>query len=69
MGARSKVSSATVNKLVRMFYLLLCKDPELSEDVKRLMDLVQNELERRKKIKLVMKITPGNEWKDIQAAA
>lgn len=58
-----------VEKLVRMSYLLLCHDPELKEDAKRLMDLIQSELERRKRMRLVMKITPENEWEDVPTAA
>jgi DNA-binding transcriptional regulator YiaG len=67
-NSKNKVSEQ-VNKLTRMSYLLLCKDPELKEDAERLMELIQSEIARRKKMRLVMKITPDNEWEDVPTAA
>lgn len=61
--------SEQVDKLTRMSYLLLCHDPALAEDAKRLMDLVQSAVEKRKPAKRIMKISAANEWEDFPTAA
>jgi DNA-binding transcriptional regulator YiaG len=62
-------ASDQVDALARIVYLVASGDPELQEDANRLMRLLKEEIDRRRQKKIVMKVSPSNEWSDIPQAA
>jgi DNA-binding transcriptional regulator YiaG len=60
--------SNQLDSLIRMSYLLLCNDPILAKHVEKLKELITAEIHRGQ-FKIVMKVSPENEWSDLPLAA
>jgi transcriptional regulator with XRE-family HTH domain len=60
--------SNQLDSLIRMSYLLLSNDPRLEQHKSQLMELINAEI-RRGQFKIVMKVSPENEWSEMPQAA
>ena len=60
-------ASDQMDSLVRMSYLLLCGDPKLEEQAKKLFELIHAQIQRGH-MKIVMKVSAENRWSDAKVA-
>ncbi|MES2390827.1 MAG: hypothetical protein V4555_04240 [Acidobacteriota bacterium] len=63
-----QAASNQLDSLIRMSYLLLCKDAALETQTEALKEFILAEV-RRGPSKRVMKVSAGNEWSEVAEAA
>ena len=61
--------SIQVSQLMKVAYILLCEDIKMEESKQRLLQIINDHIKRKSSSRIVMKVSPDNQWSELPLAA